>query len=133
MKKAIRITESELKNIIRVSVEKAINENQQLQEFDLKKAAKNVALDGALAATIIGTPIANDYYHRNDKPSEYMQMMKGETSKALKAAKASKAKLAKEKNDTISWKDANKKSPKFESILAKVVNESIHNYINNII
>lgn len=120
MKKIVRLTESELKNIVENSVKRAIKEGAVEEGW-----GKNLALGGALglgAAGVLGT---------ENPISDRFDQQFADQEEVGRAFPEDRAEYGDELNpqgklpaDTIGWEEAN---GRFESRIAKAVMESIQN------
>ena len=124
MKKIVRLTESELKNIVEKSVRRAIKEGA-VNEYGLKDFGKDALMVGGLgaagAAGLAGNAIYNsDEPEVNPEQQEInMQTKKGLGQNALEPG-------GMPDDSTISWEDAIN-NPMHENRIRRAVRESIMN------
>lgn len=116
MKKVIRLTESELNNIVEKSVRRAIKEGA-VNEYGLKDLRNDALLGGGIAAASLGAVAGNAYLHDDEQEVNPKQQ---EINQAVADEFGSpQGKLPK---DTISWNRANGLP---ESCIRRAVMESI--------
>ena len=127
MKKIVRLTESELKNIVEASVKRAIQEGAVDEGFgkDVAKAVGTGVLGAGLGVAGVGTGLFDDQMDAIDNNSRAFPEDKAEFGDRLKPTNSipSQAELP---ADTISWKKANH----MESRIRRAVMESIMNLMN---
>lgn len=125
MKKIVRLTESELKNIVEKSVRRAIKEGAVNEKYGLKDFGKDALMVGGLgaagAAGLAGNALYNsDEPEVNPEQQEInMQTKQGLGQNALEPG-------GMPDNDTISWEDAIN-NPMHENRIRRAVRESIMN------
>lgn len=130
MKKIVRLTESELKNIVEKSVRRAIKEGA-VNEYGLKDFGRDAAFAGGLGLAGAGTLAGNAYLHGEDPEIDPQQQ---EINQAVTDEFGSpQGKLP---NDTINFDDARRNpiehgvsnrlyDKKFESRIRGAVMESL--------
>ena len=124
MKKIVRLTESELKNIVRNSVKRAINEHE-VNEYSMKQFRNDAAATLGAGALGLGTLAGNAYIHQDDQDANPEQQEMNQP-----VADEFGSVQGKLPNDTIGWEEANK--DKFESLISKAVMESVDRLMNEI-
>ena len=123
MKKIVRLTESELKNIVEQSVRRAITEGA-VNEYGWKDFRNDALMAGGLGAAGLATVGGNAYLH-DDEPEVNPEQQ--EINQAVTDEFGSpQGKLP---ADTIGWKEAN---GYYEGKIARAVTESISNLMNEI-
>ena len=126
MKKIVRLTESELKNIVETSVKRAIQEGAINEGFG-KDMLKTAAMGGGLGLGMVGAAGAGafDSDPLLNEPQGAFPEDKAEFGDRLKPANSipSQDELP---ADTIGWKKANH----MESRIRRAVMESIMNLMN---
>ena len=100
MKKIVRLTESELKNIVEKSVRRAIKEGA-INEYGLKDFGRDAAFAGGLGLAGAGTLAGNAYLHGEDPEIDPQQQ---EINQAVTDEFGSPQ--GKVPNDTINFDDA---------------------------
>jgi len=115
MKQVIRLTESDLKNIVEKSVRRAIKEGA-VNEYGLKDLRNDALLGGGIAAAGLGAMAGNAYLHDDEPENPEQQEINQAVADEFGSAQG------KMPNDTISWEEANGLP---ESRIRRAVMESI--------
>jgi hypothetical protein len=124
MKKIVRLTESELKNIVEKSVRRAIKEGA-VDEYGLKDFGKDALMAGGLGAAGAAGLAGNALYN-SDEPeiNPEQQEINMQTKQGLGQNVLEPGGMP--DNDTISWEDAIN-NPMHENRIRRAVRESIMN------
>ena len=123
MKQVIRLTESDLKNIVEETVKRAIKEGA-VNEYGWKDFRNDALMAGGIGAAGAGAIAGNAYLHGDDPEINPEQQ---EINQAVTDEFGSPQ--GKLQNDTIGWEEANKMYPR-ENRIARAVTESIIRLMN---
>ena len=129
----IRLTESELRSVIRESVEAEIK-NYYLQEGKfgnaVKSGLKTAGIAAAMVPAAVGLGIAHDEYHKNDRDpmQDEINQQVADFERGNKYGEELDSIRKAERGNAISWDEANEMR---ESRINRIVAESIKKYLVN--